>query len=98
VARAGVRAGILPDRFNPRNWGTLPKRPALIHYNNWDSENVEIKERSLQSFSTFLAHISASPNRFWMQYKHHFAQLADREAESLSEFLRATLSPHVRME
>lgn len=72
LAVSGIPYGVLPDTYNQRNWRELPENPYILHYNNYDPDNVYAKDFALDSYESFEAFVLSTKNRFWKKYKNSF--------------------------
>jgi len=79
----------LPDKFNQRNWPSLSDAPVMIHFNNFDKENVELKQLAIMHHEEFLSATDRIDTPWWNKYRPHFHGLA----WDMVEKIKSDLSP-----
>ncbi len=84
LAASGIPAASLPDRMNQRDWGYLPVDPVLLHYNNFDAANRDLKAHA-HSVGALRNLIEASESRWWRTYARLILPLLDAQTQGLAE-------------
>lgn len=77
----------LPDEANQRNWGHLPKDPVLLHYNNFDAENQQLKDNGALTLAMLRQFVEHTSNRWWSAYRHRILPLLDQRMDVLASEL-----------
>lgn len=93
AAHCGLARESYPPEFNQRNYGDLPTDPVLIHYNNWDAVNVEVKTSYLHDLDRLSSFLDDTDNRFWQAYASHFREvLEDPQTQDLADAIWRRMS------
>jgi hypothetical protein len=77
AATMGVNLMSYSPEYNQRNFGDLSDDPVLIHYSNWDEDNIEFKRSHLLDLHRAHTYIQESGNRFWKKYRNDFIDVLD---------------------
>lgn len=88
LSSEGVEFRKLDPIFNQRNWGELPRNPVVLHYNDFDTINIEVKQSFLHSMDEFRRFLESTDNRFWRQYRLCFQKVANENSAKLALSLR----------
>lgn len=94
LARSGLPWKDFPRRFNLTNWSTLLPTAAIIHYNDHDRLNVNVKATLLQSFVDFRRFLETTDNRFWKFYKDDVVVLLDQSLQEIADAIWRLIQRH----
>jgi hypothetical protein len=92
VAGVDVKFRRLDSRFNQRNWQELPSDPVIVHYNNFDKLNIEVKERYLAGWDEFEGFMDKTDNCFWVKYRSFFEAALTESSKEFALTLANTTS------
>jgi len=94
LARANIPNSRLSDDFNQRNWGELSEEPALLHYNNFDPLNLELKSREHLTGNDLRRFMDDTQNRWWIKYRRLIYPLLDERLEEIFSLTSCIVLKH----